>query len=183
MACNEKRLKDEGNECVTKCNRLKLKTQDGKYRVTDVCDIDGMFRIIESIPSKNAEPIKLCLAKLGKERIDETFDPSLMVQRAVDTYCAKGYDEAWIAKRIKGIQPRKQLADIWKENGVNESYEYAILTNEIDKTWSGIDAKEYKQYKGLRKESLRDNMDSIEVTLADLGEEATKRLAVKRRPR
>jgi len=178
----KQRLREEGNETVTKCHALKLKAQDGKYRMTDVVDIEGMFRIIESIPSKNVEPVKLWLAKLGKERIDEVFDPSLTVQRTVDTYRAKGYDEAWIAKRIKGIQERKKLTDAWKENGVIENYEYAILMNEIYKSWSGMDAKEYKQYKGLRKESLRDNMDSIEVTLADLGEEATKRLVAKNRP-
>ena len=178
----KQRLKNEGNETVTNCHALKLKAQDGKYRLTDVVDIEGMFRIIESIPSKNAEPIKQWLAKLGSERIDETFDPSLSLQRAIDLYRKKGYDEAWIAKRIKGIQERKGLTDVWKDNGITENYEYAILTNEIYKTWSGMTAKEYKEYKGLRKESLRDNMDSIEVTLADLGEEATKRLAAKRKP-
>ena len=155
------RLKNEGNESVTNCDQLKLKASDGKYYKTDVVDIEGMFRIIESVPSKNAEPIKLWLAKL---------------------YRRKGYDEAWIAKRIKGIQQRKSLTDVWKENGITESYEYSILTDEIYKSWSGMTAKEYKEYKGLRKESLRDNMDSIEVTLADLGEEATKRLAAKQKP-
>ena len=173
------RLKKEGNESVTKCNQLKLKSSDGKYYNTDVVDIEGMFRIIESIPSKNAEPIKQWLAKLGSERIDEVFDPSIGIQRLIDLYRSKGYDEEWISKRIKGIQQRKSLTDVWKENGVTESYEYSILTNEIYKSWSGMTAKEYKQFKGLRKESLRDNMDSIEVTLADLGEEATKRLAAK----
>ena len=176
------RLKNEGNESVTNCNQLKLMSSDGKYYKTDVVDIEGMFRIIESIPSKNAEPIKLWLARLGKERIDETFDPSISIERAFLLYRSKGYDEAWIEKRIKGIQQRKQLTDVWKENGVNESYEYAILTDEIYKTWSGMSASEYKNYKGLRKESLRDNMDSIEVTLADLGEEATKRIALKNKP-
>ncbi len=176
------RLKKEGNESVTKCNQLKLKSSDGKYYNTDVVDIEGMFRIIESIPSKNAEPIKQWLAKLGSERIDEVFDPSIGIQRLIDLYRSKGYDEAWISKRIKGIQQRKSLTDVWKENGVTESYEYSILTNEIYKSWSGMTAKEYKQFKGLRKESLRDNMDSIEVTLADLGEEATKRLTAKQKP-
>ena len=178
----KKRLKDEGNETVTNCNALKLKAQDGKYRLTDVVDIEGMFRIIESIPSKNAEPIKGWLAKLGSERIDEVFDPSLAAQRAIDIYRAKGYDEKWIAKRLKGIQDRKELTDIWQENGINEGKEYAILTNEIYKEWSGMTAKEYKQYKGLRKESLRDNMDNIEVILTDLSEETTKRLAEKHKP-
>ena len=178
----KQRLKEEGNETVTNCHQLKLKAQDGKYRLTDVVDIEGMFRIIESIPSKNAEPVKLWLAKLGSERIDEVFDPSIGIQRLIDLYRSKGYDELWIAKRIKGIQQRKSLTDVWKENGITENYEYGVLTNEIYKSWSGMTAKEYKEYKGLRKESLRDNMDSIEVTLADLGEEATKRLAAKQKP-
>ena len=176
------RLKKEGNESVTNCNRLKLKSSDGKYYNTDVVDIEGMFRIIESIPSKNAEPIKGWLAKLGSERIDEVFDPSLAAQRAIDIYRAKGYDEKWIAKRLKGIQDRKELTDIWQENGITEGKEYAILTNEIYKEWSGMTAKEYKQYKGLRKESLRDNMDNIEIILTDLSEETAKRLAEKHKP-
>lgn len=176
------RLKKEGNESVTTCNQLKLKSSDGKYYNTDVVDIEGMFRIIESIPSKNAEPIKGWLAKLGSERIDEVFDPSLAAQRAIVIYRAKGYDEKWIAKRIKGIQDRKELTDVWQENGITEGKEYAILTNEIYKEWSGMTAKEYKQYKGLRKESLRDNMDNIEIILTDLSEETTKRLAEKHKP-
>ena len=178
----KQRLKQEGNETVTNCHGLKLKARDGKYRMTDVVDIEGMFRIIESIPSKKAEPMKLWLARLGKERIDEVFDPSLTVQRAIDTYRAKGYDEDWIIKRIKGIQDRKKLTDVWNSNGVTEEFEYAILTNEIYKEWSGFTAKEYKQYKGLRKESLRDNMTDIEVVLADLGEIATRELAKKFKP-
>ena len=176
------RLKEEGNETVTNCDQLKLKAQDGKYRLTDVVDIEGMFRIIESIPSKNAEPIKQWLAKLGSERIDETFDPSLAVQRAIDTYRRKGYDENWIQKRIKATQDRKKLTDVWKDGGITDNNEYAILTNEIYKSWSGMSAKEYKQYKGLRKESLRDNMSDIEVTLADLGELATREIVKKRNP-
>lgn len=155
------RLKKEGNETATICRQLKLKARDGKYRSTDVVDIEGMFRLIESIPSKNAEPIKLWLAKLGRERIDEIFDPSLTAQRAIDTYRAKGYDEAWILKRIKGIQDRKGLTDVWKDGGVEKDIEYALLTNEIYKEWSGMTAKEYKQHKNLRKESLRDNMSDI----------------------
>ena len=179
----KKRLKDEGNETVTNCNALKLKAQDGKYRLTDVVDIEGMFRIIESIPSKNAEPIKQWLASLGRERIDEIFDPSLAAQRAMDLYRAKGYDEKWIAKRIKGIQDRKQLTDVWNDGGITESKEYAILTNEIYKEWSGMTAKEYKSFKGLRKESLRDNMTDVEVALADLGEIATREIAKKKTPK
>ena len=178
----KKRLKDEGNETVTNCNTLKLKSKDGKYRLTDVVDIEGMFRIIESIPSKNAEPIKGWLARLGSERLDETFDPSLAVQRAIDTYRAKGYDEDWIIKRIKGIQDRKKLTEVWKDNGVDSNVEYAILTNDIYREWSGMTAKEYKEFKGLRKESLRDNMSDIEVLLADIGEITTRELAKKHKP-
>lgn len=158
----KQRLKNEENETVTNCHALKLKAQDGKYRLTDVVDIEGMFRIIESIPSKNAEPIKIWLAKLGSERIDEVFDPSIAVQRSIDLYRAKGYDEKWIAKRIKGIQDRKELTDVWQEGGILEGKEYAIY-NEIYKEWSGMTASEYKQYKGLRKESLRDNMDILKL--------------------
>ena len=175
--------KEENFETSSITRQLKLKAQDGKYRMTDVVDIEGMFRIIESIPSKNAEPIKQWLAKLGSERIDETFDPSLAAQRAIDLYRAKGYDEKWIAKRIKGIQDRKQLTDVWKDGGITESKEYAILTNEIYKEWSGMTAKEYKSFKGLRKESLRDNMSDVEVALADLGEIATREIAKKKNPK
>ncbi len=178
----KQRLKNEGNQTVTNCHQLKLKAQDGKYRETDVTDIEGMFRIIESIPSKNAEPIKQWLAHLGKERIDETFDPSIALQRAIDLYRTKGYDEEWIVKRMKSIQERKKLTDVWKENGIESNVEYAILTNEIYKEWSGMTAKEYKQHKGLRKENLRDNMDNIELILTDLSEEATKRLTAKQKP-
>ena len=178
----KQRLKDEGNEMVTNCHQLKLKAKDGKYRLTDVVDIEDMFRIIESVPSPNAEPIKQWLAKLGRERIDETFNPSLTVERAINTYRAKGYDEEWIIKRIKSIQDRKKLTEVWKDNGVEKEVEYAILTNEIYKEWSGMTTKEYKKYKNLRKESLRDNMTDIEVTLADLGEIATRELAKKHKP-
>ena len=178
----KQRLKEEGNETVTNCHQLKLRAQDGKYRLTDVTDIEGMFRIIEAIPSKNAEPIKQWLAKLGKERIDEVFDPSITIQRAIDMYRAKGYDEDWIIKRIKGIQDRKKLTDTWKNGGVTEEVEFAILTNDIYKEWSGMTAKEYKKYKGLRKESLRDNMSELEVALADIGELTTRKLAEKYKP-
>ena len=178
----KQRLRNEGNESVTNCHQLKLKSSDGKYYNTDVVDIEGMFRIIESIPSKNAEPIKLWLARLGRERIDEVFDPSITVQRAIDTYRAKGYDEEWIIKRIKGIQARKKLTDIWKEGGVTKEVEFSILTNDIYKEWSGMTANEYKEFKGLRKESLRDNMDELEVLLADKGETTTRKFAEKHKP-
>jgi len=178
----KKRLKDEGNETVTNCNALKLKAPDGKMRSTDVVDVEGMFRIIESIPSKNAESIKQWLAKLGSERIDEIFDPSIATQRSIDLYRKKGFDEKWITERIKGIQNRKELTDVWKDGGITEQKEYAILTNEIYKEWSGMKANEYKEFKGLKKENLRDNMSRIEELLADLGEEATKELAKKHKP-
>ena len=178
----KQRLNNEGNETVTNCHQLRLKAQDGKYRLTDVVDIEGMFRIIESIPSKNAEPIKLWLARLGRERIDEVFDPSITVQRAIDTYRTKGYDEEWIIKRVKGIQDRKKLTDVWRKGGVTEEIEFAILTNDIYKEWSGMTANEYKEFKGLKKESLRDNMTDIEVALADLGEITTRELVKKHKP-
>ena len=180
----KKKLLEEGHlELSEKIGQLKLKSSDGKYYNTDVCDIEEMFRIIESIPSKNAEPIKQWLAHLGSERINETFDPSITVQRAIDTYRKKGYDEDWILKRIKGIQDRKKLTDVWKENGIESDIEYSILTNAIYKEWSGFTAKEYKDYKGLRKESLRDNMSDIEVALADLGELVTRELVKEQKPK
>ena len=178
----KQRLKEEVNETVTKCHGLILKAQDGKYRMTDVVTIEEMFRIIESIPSKNAEPIKLWLAKLGSERIDEVFDTSIATQRAIDLYRAKGYDEEWIIRRIKATQDRKKLTDVWKDNGVTDEVEYAILTDLIYKEWSGMTAKEYKNYKGLSKESLRDNMNDIEVVLTDLGEIATREIAMREKP-
>ena len=177
-----KLLKEENFETSSITRQLKLKATDGKYRMTDVCDIEGMFRIIESVPSKNAEPIKQWLAYLGKERIDEVFDPSLTMQIAIDTYRAKGYDETWISKRIKGIQKRKRLTDVWKDGRVESNLEYAMLTNEIYKSWSGMKANEYKAFKGIRKESLRDNMTDIEVLLTDLGEIATRDIAESEHP-
>ena len=179
----KKKLLEEGhNELSEKIGQLKLKSSDGKYYMTDVCDIEEMFRIIESVPSKNAEPIKQWLAHLGSERIDEVFDPSIAAQRAIDLYRVKGYDEKWISKRMKGIQDRKELTDVWKDGGITEEKEYAILTNVLYKGWSGMTASEYKEFKGLRKESLRDNMDSLEVSLTDISEEVTKRLARKTKP-
>lgn len=178
----KKLIEDGHSELSEKIGQLKLKSSDGKYYETDVCDIEEMFRIIESIPSKNAEPIKQWLARLGSERIDEVFDPSISVQRSIDLYRAKGFNENWIAERIKGIQNRKELTDIWKDGGITESKEYAILTNEIYKEWSGMKAKEYKEFKGLRKENLRDNMSRMEELLSDLGEEATKELAKMHKP-
>ena len=155
---------------------------DGKIRLRDAMITRDIFRLIESVPSPKAEPFKLWLANLGSERIDEVFDPELAVNRAVEYYRKKGYDNKWIKSRLTGIVDRFKLTDVWKESGIIKDYEYGILTNEIYKTWSGMKASEYKAYKGLRKESLRDNMTDIEVALTDLGEIATRELAKEHKP-
>ena len=167
---------EEKSEVSTKCRQLKLKSKDGKYRETDVLDTKGILRLIESIPSPKAEPFKMWLANLGSERIDEVFDPEIAVNRAVEYYRKRGYDDKWIKSRLTGIVDRFKLTDVWKESGIVKDYEYGILTNEIYKSWSGMKTSEYKAYKGLRKESLRDNMTDIEVALTDLGEIATREL-------
>ena len=164
------RLKKEGNETVTNCNQLKLKSQDGKYRLTDVVDIEGMFRIIESIPSKKAEPIKQWLAHLGKERIDEEFDPEITINRALEAYRRKGYSDDWINQRLKAIDARKEFTDELKNNGIASGKDFAELTDLLTKTWSGYSTKEYKSYKGLKKENLRDNMTNMELVLNMLAE-------------
>ena len=164
------RLKKEGNETVTNCNQLKLISEDGKYRLTDVVDLEGMFRIIESIPSKKAEPIKLWLARLGKERIDEEYDPEITINRALETYRRKGYSDDWINQRLKAIDARKDFTDELKSNGIESSKEFADLTNLLTKIWSGYSVKEYKSYKGLTKENLRDNMTNMELVLNMLAE-------------
>ena len=164
------RLKEEGNETVTNCDQLKLLAKDGKYRLTDVVDLEGMFRIIESIPSKKAEPIKQWLARLGKERIDEEYDPEITINRALETYRRKGYSDDWINQRLKAIDARKEFTDELKNNGVESSKEFADLTNLLTKTWSGYSVKEYKSYKGLTKENLRDNMTNMELVLNMLAE-------------
>ena len=164
------RLKKEGNETVTNCNQLKLIAQDGKKRLTDVVDLEGMFRIIESIPSKKAEPIKLWLARLGKERIDEEYDPEITINRALEAYRRKGYSDNWINQRLKAIDARKDFTDELKSNGIESSKEFADLTNLLTKTWSGYSVKEYKSYKGLTKENLRDNMTNMELVLNMLAE-------------
>ena len=176
------RLKKEGSELTTNCSQLKLKSSDGKYYKQDVLDTKGIFRLIESVPSPKAEPFKMWLASLGKERIDEVFDPEKAIKRAVEYYRKRGYDDKWIKIRLAGIVDRFKLTDIWKESGITNSFEYGILTNEIYKAWSGMKASEYKVYKGIRKESLRDNMTDIEVALTDLGEIATRELAKKHKP-
>ena len=164
------RLKEEGNETVTNCNQLKLKATDGKMRLTDVVDIEGMFRIIESIPSKKAEPIKLWLAHLGKERIDEEFDPEITINRALEAYRRKGYSDDWINQRLKAIDARKEFTDELKNNCIESGKDFAILTDLLTKTWSGYTTKEYKSYKGLKKENLRDNMTNTELVLNMLAE-------------
>ena len=175
-------VKEEGSELPTNCRKLKMKAKDGKMREADTLDTEGIFRLIESVPSKKAEPFKLWLASLGKERVDEVFDPEIAINRALEYYRKKGYTDEWIEKRLRGILHRKKLTDVWRENGITEDYEYGILTNEIYKEWSGMKANEYKKFKGLRKENLRDNMTDIEVTLADIGEIATKELAKTYKP-
>lgn len=178
----KRRLINEGSEVHAKIVQLKLKAKDGKFRDTDTLDTEGIFRLIESIPSKKAEPFKLWLAKLGRKKVDEVFDPSKEIDEMIDIYLKKGYSLEWIEARIKAIINRKKLTKVWKENGVTKGKEYAILTNEIYKEWSGMNASEYKNFKGLRKESLRDNMTDIEVALTDLGEIATRELAKEYKP-
>lgn len=175
-------LKREGSELSEKIGQLKLKAQDGKYYNTDVLDMRGIFRLIESIPSPKAEPFKIWLSNLGSERIDEVFDPEIAINRAILYYKNKGYDNNWIKMRLTGIVDRFKLTDAWKESGINTPLEYGILTNEIYKSWSGMSASEYKAFKGIRKESLRDNMTDIEVALTDLGEIATRELVKEHKP-
>jgi len=178
----KRKLKQEGSQLHENIVRLKMKAADGKLRETDVLDTEGIFRLIESVPSPKAEPFKMWLASLGKERIDEVFDPEIAIKRSINYYRKRGYSDNWIEARLKGILNRNKLTDVWKENGITEGYEYGILTNEIYKTWSGMTANEYKEFKGIRKESLRDNMTDIEVALTDLGEIATRELAKEKRP-
>lgn len=170
----KKRLKDEGRELVTICNQLKMKShKDGKMYKTDVADMQGIFRIIQSIPSPKAEPFKMWLAEVGKERIDETLDPEQTIDRALETYLKKGYSKEWINQRLQSIQVRKELTDVWENHGIKKGVEYAILTDEITKAWSGMTTKGYKQLKGLKKENLRDNMTTLEIVLNMLAEATT----------
>lgn len=179
----KRKLKEEGSQLHEKIVQLKMKSKkDGKNYLTDTLDTKGILRLIESVPSPKAEPFKLWLANLGSERIDEVFDPEIAINRAVDYYRKRGYSDKWIKDRLDGIVDRKRLTDVWKDGGITKNYEYGILTNEIYKEWSGMKASEYKAFKGLRKESLRDNMSDIEVLLTDLGETATRELAKKHKP-
>ena len=176
------RLKKEGSEVTTNCSQLKMLAPDGKIRLRDAMKTSDIFRLVESIPSKKAEPFKVWLGRLGSERIDEVFDPELAIKRAIDYYRKRGYDDKWIEARIKATLDRNKLTDVWKDGGITKNFEYGILTNEIYKEWSGMTAQEYKSYKGIRKENLRDNMSDVEVALTNLGEIATRELAKEYKP-
>ena len=179
----KRKLSEEGSQLHENIVQLKMKSKkDGKSYLTDTLDTKGILRLIESIPSPKAEPFKMWLANLGSDRIDEVFDPEVAIKRAINYYRKRGYSDKWIEARLKGILDRNKLTDIWKEGGITENYEYGILTNEIYKEWAGMKASEYKSYKGIRKESLRDNMSDIEVALTDLGEIATRELAKEHKP-
>ena len=179
----KKRMKeDEKSEVSTNCRQLKMKASDGKLRLTDTLDTEGILRLIESIPSPKAEPFKMWLASLGKERVDEAFDPSIGIDKMIDFYLNKGYLLDWIKDRIIAIVDRKKLTNAWRKHGISESNEYAILTNEIYKSWSGMTAGEYKNLKGIRKENLRDNMSDLEILLTNIGEVATRELTNEHHP-
>ena len=170
----KKRLKDEGNQSVTDCNQLKLKAADGKYYKTDVATTEQLFRLIQSIPSPKAEPMKMWLAEVGRERIEETIDPEKAMTRAASTYAKKGYSKEWIRQRMLSVEVRNELTSEWKEHGIKEGYEYAALTDELTKAWAGMNTKEYKVHKGLKKGNLRDNMTTTELVLNMLAETTTK---------
>jgi hypothetical protein len=176
------RLKKEGNETVTNCNQLKLTSPDGKMRLTDVANTEQILRLIQSVPSKKAEPFKLWLAQIGNERIDETIDPELSINRAIQNYRRLGYSENWINQRIKSIEVRKGLTDEWDKSGVQRGKEYAELTDLMSKTWSGMTTREYKKHKGLKKENLRDNMTNTELVLNMLAEVAATDISIERQP-
>ena len=178
----KRQLIKEGSEVHEKIVQLKMKAKDGKLRITDTLDTAGILRLIESVPSPKAEPFKVWLANLGSERIDEVFDPEKAVNRAVEYYRRKGYNDEWIKARLSGIVDRFKLTDIWKSGGIEKPVEFALLTNEIYKNWSGMKASEYKQYKGIRKESLRDNMTDIEIALTNIGEIAARDIARVEKP-
>ena len=178
----KQRLKEEGNETVTNCHALKMKAADGKRRLTDVATTEQLLRIIQSIPSKKAEPFKLWLAQVGRERIEEIIDPELTIERALATYAKKGYPADWINQRLQTIRARKELTDAWKDHGIEEGKEYAILTDEVTKAWSGMSTRQYKNLKGLKKENLRDNMSTLELALNMLAEATTTELTKVQNP-
>lgn len=177
------RLKKEGSELTTNCSQLKMQSSDGKYYKTDVADTEQLLRLIQSIPSPKAEPFKVWLAKVGYERIEETEDPELAFDRAMETYLKKGYSKNWINQRLKSIEVRKELTDEWESRGVKKGSEYAILTDEITKAWAGFTTKEYKKFKSLKKENLRDNMTNLELVLNMLAEATTKEISSERNPK
>ena len=176
------RLKKEGSELTTKCSQLKMRSADGKRYNTDVADTEQLLRIIQSIPSPKAEPFKLWLAQVGRERIEETIDPELTIDRALETYLKKGYSREWINQRLQAIQVRKELTDEWDARGVQMGKEYAILTDEITKAWSGMNMRQYKNFKGLKKENLRDNMTTLELVLNMLAEATTTEISKQKAP-
>ena len=176
------RLNKEGSQLVTNCNQLKMTAQDGKKRLTDVANTEQLLRLIQSIPSKKAEPFKVWLAQVGRERIEETIDPELSIDRALETYARLGYPEDWINQRLQTIRARKELTDQWKAHGVEEGKEYAILTDEVTRAWSGMSTRQYKNLKGLKKENLRDNMSTLELALNMLAEATTTELTKVQNP-
>ncbi|WP_035801735.1 BRO family protein [Butyrivibrio sp. FCS014] len=178
----KQRLKEEGSQLVTNCHQLKMTAQDGKMRLTDVANTEQLLRIIQSIPSKKAEPFKMWLAQVGRERIEEVIDPELTIERALETYAKKGYSREWINQRLQAIQVRKELTDEWEKRGVKKGVEFAILTDEISKAWSGMTTRQYKNHKGLKKENLRDNMSTLELVLNMLAEATTTEISKQKKP-
>jgi sulfur relay (sulfurtransferase) DsrC/TusE family protein len=176
------RLKQEESQLVTNCNQLKMMAQDGKKRLTDVANTEQLLRLVQSVPSKKAEPFKLWLARVGRERMEEVIDPELTIERALETYAKKGYSREWINQRLQAIQVRKELTDEWENRGVKKGIEFAILTDEISKAWSGMTTREYKNLKGLKKENLRDNMSTLELVLNMLAEATTTEISKQKKP-
>jgi hypothetical protein len=179
----KERLKAEGNETVTNSHQLKMIAEDGKMRLTDVADTEQLFRLVQSVPSPKAEPFKLWIAKVARERIDEIEDPEIGIDRLMETYLKKGYSKEWINQRLKSIEVRKELTDEWNERGIKKGQEYAILTDEITKAWSGLSVKEYKKHKELKKENLRDNMTNLELVLNMLAEATTTEISKEKKPK
>lgn len=179
----KQRLKEEGNETVTNCHGLKMQAADGKLRLTDVADTEQLFRLIQSIPSPKAEPFKIWLAQVGRERIDEIEDPELGIDRLMETYLMKGYSKEWINQRLKSIEIRKELTDEWEKRGIKKGQEFAILTDEITKAWSGFTTKQYRNFKDLKKENLRDHMTNLELVLNMLAEATTTEISKEKRPK
>ena len=178
----KQRLKEEGSQLVTNCHQLKMTAQDGKKRLTDVANTEQLLRLIQSIPSKKADPFKMWLAQVGRERIEEVIDPELTIERALETYAKKGYSKEWINQRLQAIQVRKELTNEWENRGVKKGAEFAILTDEITKAWSGMTTRQYKNLKGLKKENLRDNMSTLELVLNMLAEATTTEISKERKP-